>query len=79
MDLLKTEEQKKYVKEAIDSLTEIDASLITLFYLNENTFDEIIEITGLTKTNIKVRLFRARKKLFKELSQILDTELKTIL
>jgi len=53
--------------------------LITLFYLNENTFDEIIEITGLTKTNIKVRLFRARKKLYKELSQILDTELKTIL
>ena len=53
MDLLKTEEQKKYVKEAIDSLTEIDASLITLFYLNENTFDEIIEITGLTKNKYK--------------------------
>jgi RNA polymerase sigma-70 factor (ECF subfamily) len=79
MDLLKAEEQKKYVKYAIDSLPELDALLITLFYLNENTFDEIIEITGLTKTNIKVRLFRARKKLYKELSQILDTELKTIL
>jgi len=79
MDLLKEEEQKKYVKHAIDSLPELDALLITLFYLNENTFDEIIEITGLTKTNIKVRLFRARKKLYKELSQILDTELKTIL
>ncbi|MDX5585408.1 MAG: RNA polymerase sigma factor [Aureibaculum sp.] len=79
MDLLKAEEQKKYVKHAIDSLPELDALLITLFYLNENTFEEIIEITGLTKTNIKVRLFRARKKLYKELSQILDTELKTIL
>lgn len=79
MDLLKAEEQKKYVKHAIDSLPELDALLITLFYLNENTFDEIIEITRLTKTNIKVRLFRARKKLYKELSQILDTELKTIL
>lgn len=79
MDLLKAEEQKKYVKYAIDSLPELDALLITLFYLNENTFDEIIEITGLTKTNIKVRLFRARKKIYKELSQILDTELKTIL
>jgi len=79
MDLLKSEEQKKYVKHAINSLSELDALLITLFYLNENTFDEIIEITGLTKTNIKVRLFRARKKLYKELSQILDTELKTIL
>jgi len=79
LDLLKAEEQRKYVKIAIDSLSELDALLITLFYLNENTFDEINEITGLTKTNIKVRLFRARKKLYKELSQILETELKTIL
>jgi len=79
LDLLKVEEQKKYVGLAINSLAELDALLITLFYLNENTFDEIIEITGLTKTNIKVRLFRARKKLYNELSKILKTELKTIL
>ncbi len=79
LDLLKVEEQKKYVTFAINTLPEIDALLITLFYLNENTFDEIIEITGLTKTNIKVRLFRARKKLYKELSKLLKTELKTIL
>jgi RNA polymerase sigma-70 factor (ECF subfamily) len=50
-----------------------------LFYLNENTYDEIIEITGLTKTNIKVRLFRARKKLFDELSKVLKSELNTII
>jgi len=79
LDLLKVEEQKKYVTFAINTLPEIDALLITLFYLNENTFDEIIQITGLTKTNIKVRLFRARKKLYKELSKLLKTELKTIL
>ncbi len=79
LNLLKAEEQKKYVTIAINALAELDALLITLFYLNENTFDEIIEITGLTKTNIKVRLFRARKKLYKELSKILKTELKTIL
>ncbi len=79
LDVLKAEEQKKYVTLAINTLSELDALLITLFYLNENTFDEIIEITGLTKTNIKVRLFRARKKLYKELSRILKTELKTIL
>ncbi len=79
IDQLKAEEQKKYVNLAINTLSDIDALLITLFYLNENTFDEIIEITGLTKTNIKVRLFRARKKLYKELSKLLKTELKTIL
>ncbi|MGB5462413.1 MAG: RNA polymerase sigma factor [Aureibaculum sp.] len=79
LDLLKEEEQKLYIKNAINSLQELDALLITLFYLNENTYDEIIEITGLTKTNIKVRLFRARKKLFDELSKVLKSELNTII
>ena len=79
LDSLKAEEQKKYVKAAISTLPELDALLITLFYLNENTFDEINEITGLTKTNIKVRLFRARKKLYKSLQKELKAELKTII
>lgn len=76
---LKAEEQKKYVKYAINTLPELDALLITLYYLNENTYDEIMEITGLTQTNIKVRLFRARKKLYEELSKVLKHELKSIL
>jgi len=79
LDLLKSEEQKKYVKMAIDVLPELDALLITLFYINENTFDEIIEITGLTMANVKVRLFRARKKIYNELSKVLKEELNTII
>lgn len=76
---LKHEEQQKYIKEAINRLPELDALLVTLFYINENTLDEIEKITGYTKTNIKVRLFRARKKLYKSLEYFLKEELKTIL
>jgi len=76
---LKKEEQQKYIKAAIDKLPELDALLVTLFYVNDNTLDEIEKITGYTKTNIKVRLFRARKKLQKSLELFLDKELKTIL
>jgi len=79
LDLIKSEEQRKYVKMAIDALPELDALLITLFYINENTFDEIVEITGLTMTNVKVRLFRARKKIYNELSKVLKEELNTII
>lgn len=75
---LKLEEQKFYIKQAINSLTELDAVLVSLYYLNENTYDEIIEITNLTKGNIKVRLFRARKKLYQELEKLLKNELSTI-
>ncbi len=76
---LKSEEQQKYIKAAIDKLPELDALLVTLFYVNDNSLDEIEKITGYSKTNVKVRLFRARKKLYKSLELFLDKELKTIL
>ena len=63
IEAIKNGEQKKYVNEAIDQLPETDALLITLFYLNDSSVEEIEAITGLTKANVKVKLFRARKKL----------------
>ena len=79
MEALKNGEQKKYVRKAIDNLPEKDALIITLFYMDDNSIEEIEHITGLTESNVKVRLFRARKKLYNELSIILKEEVKTIL
>ena len=57
-----TEKEKTLIiKEAIQKLPKIDALLITLYYFNENSINEIEEITGLTASNIKIKLFRARK------------------
>ena len=78
IEAIKNGEQKKYITEAIDNLPETDAFLITLFYLDESSVEEIEQITGLTKTNVKVKLFRARKKLLNELSLLLKDELKEI-
>ena len=78
IEAIKNGEQKKYVNQAISNLSEMDALLITLFYLNESSVEEIGKITNLTKTNIKVKLFRARKKLFNELSLLLKDEIKAI-
>jgi len=79
IEAIKNGEQKKYVTEAINNLSQTDALLITLYYMNESTVEEIEEITGFTKSNIKVKLFRARKKLYKELSLLLKDELKAII
>jgi RNA polymerase sigma factor len=38
--------------------------LILLFYWKEKTIEELVSITGLTASNIKVKLHRIRKKLF---------------
>lgn len=79
IEAIKNGEQQKYVREAINRLPEKDAILITLFYMNESSIEEIEQITSLTQTNIKVKLFRARKKLNNELSLLLKDEVKTIL
>jgi len=79
IEAMKNEEQQKYVKEAVNKLPEKDALLITLFYMNDNSVEEIEEITGLSQSNVKVKLFRARKKLNQTLSDLLKEELKTIL
>lgn len=79
IEAIKNGEQQKYVREAIDRLPEKDALLITLFYMNDSSIEEIEQITKLTQSNIKVKLFRARKKLNSELSFLLKEEVKTIL
>lgn len=72
-------EQIKYINEAIDNLKEDDAFMITVYYLQENSIEEISEITGLTLSNVKVKLHRARKRFYDELKIILKDEVKAIL
>lgn len=79
LDLLKYEEQKKYINLALEKLPELDSLLLTLYYLNENSIEEIHQITELSISNVKVKLFRARKRIYKELEVLLKSELKSIL
>ena len=72
-------EQKKYINEAIGNLKEDDAFIITMYYLRENSIEEISEIAGLTLSNVKVKLHRARKRFYDELKVILKDEVKAIL
>lgn len=64
---LSKKEVRIIVKESINKLPKLDALIITLYYFNENSINEIEEITGLTASNIKIKLFRARKILEHEL------------
>jgi RNA polymerase sigma-70 factor (ECF subfamily) len=57
------EYRNSLVNFALQKLNEDERAIITLFYYEEMNTDEIAEITGLGKSNIKVRLFRARQKM----------------
>jgi len=59
-------ETKEIVSLIMDQLPKGDALLLTLYYMDDHSVKEIATITGLNESNIKVKLFRARK-LFKEL------------
>ena len=78
LEALKHEEQTYYVQRAIDQLPELDGVIITLYYIDECTVKEIIEITGLTEANVKVKLHRSRKHLKESLETMLKKELKSI-
>jgi RNA polymerase sigma-70 factor (ECF subfamily) len=55
---------------AINTLTVTDKA-ITLLYLEGNSYDEIAEITGLSKTNVSVRLVRIKRSLKEKLKNII--------
>ena len=59
------EAEKEYrstlVNFALQKINEEERGLVTLFYYDEMSLDEISEVTGISKSNIKVRLFRARQ------------------
>jgi RNA polymerase sigma factor (sigma-70 family) len=57
------EYRKSLVNFALQKISEEDRGLITLYYYDDMDAEEISEITGISKSNLKVRLFRARQKM----------------
>jgi RNA polymerase sigma-70 factor (ECF subfamily) len=72
-------ERVKFINSALKELPEEDSLLLTLFYLNENSIEEITQITGIKVENVKMKLLRARKKMYMILEENLKLELKSIL
>ena len=79
LNSLKGEERKRYLNEAMSKLEDDERVILTLFYLDEKTVDEVSEITGWSSSNVKVKLHRARKRLYSRLQILLKEELKMIL
>jgi RNA polymerase sigma-70 factor (ECF subfamily) len=72
MEAVDAEEQKKMMDRALDQLTADEGLLITLFYKSENSIEEISNITGLSVSNVKVRLHRIRRKLQEALKMMME-------
>jgi RNA polymerase sigma factor (sigma-70 family) len=69
-----TERKHKALQQALEQLQETDRALIHFFYFDKLPVDEIAKITGLSVSNVKTKLFRIRKKLYNEMTRILEKE-----
>ena len=58
------EERISRLAHAVDLLSVEEKALITLFYYEEKSIEEVGGILKLTVANVKVRLYRVRKKLY---------------
>jgi len=71
MNELEENDRQLILEKALLRLPEEDNLLITLFYKNENSIEDISDITGLSVSNVKVRLHRIRKKLYEEMNGLI--------
>lgn len=76
---LKKEDQKKFIRMALDALNKQEKLCLTLFYLGELSVKEIQEITSMSESNIKVLLLRGRKTLYAQLKKLLKSEVKNLI
>lgn len=65
-------EQIDAMNSLMDKLPEEENLLLTLFYKKERNIAEISGITGLSESNVKVKLYRIRKKMYLNLQQYFE-------
>ncbi len=76
---LKISEQRQYIQKAFNHLSPDDVTMITLFYLKEQSLEEIAQVVGISAETVKVKLCRARKRLAETMNKMLGKEVKTLI
>lgn len=69
------EERKKSIQDCLNLLPSEEGFLLTLFYFEDQSLEEIAKIMDFTSNNVKVKLFRSRQKLASILKQKLEPEI----
>ena len=75
LDALEVKERNQSIKDCIALLPNDDSFLLTLYYFDELSFKEISKVIGITANNVKVKIFRSRKKLATILKARLEPEI----
>jgi RNA polymerase sigma-70 factor (ECF subfamily) len=74
LDQMEAKEREQSIQDCLGLLPSEDSFLLTLYYFEELSLDEIGKIVDLKPNNVKVKLFRSRKKLATILKKNIDNE-----
>lgn len=72
---IERQDRARMMKECLDMMPSDERSLLWMFYFDELTLKEIIEVTNLSEANLKVKLHRARKRLLTVVKENVEPEL----
>jgi RNA polymerase sigma-70 factor (ECF subfamily) len=78
-NLAENKSRSFYLNEAVNQLSADDAAIITMFYMGEQSLDEISKVMGMEANTVKVKLFRARQRLKERLEKNLKFEVKELI
>jgi RNA polymerase sigma-70 factor (ECF subfamily) len=74
-DSLENKERSEIIQECMNKLPEDERVIIHLFYFEELSLKEIIDVVSISEGNLKVKLYRARKKLFTIFKESVEPEI----
>lgn len=74
-DAIDEKERNQVIQECLEKLPSDEAFLLTLYYFDGQSVDEISKVMNNSVGNIKVKLFRTRKKLASILKERLEPEI----
>lgn len=75
LDAIEDKERKQMIQDCLQKLPGEESFLLTLYYFEEQSLEEIAKIIGITPNNVKIRLYRSRRKLATLIKNNLEPEI----
>ena len=74
LSALEEKEQQQTIQDCLQQLSSKDSFLLTLFYFEELSLEEVSKVVGMAPNTVKVNIHRARKRLASILKQRMEPE-----
>jgi len=76
---ISNQERQDFIQKALQRLDETDFTILSLYYYEDKPLKQVSKITGIKYSNVKIRIQRARKKLYRELKTLMKSEIYDLL